>query len=73
MGWLSLSRIATLVFFLLSREQTSTLVWRPGRTRRDCQWPHFAGDSKEPASRPAAELRLPIAPPPKPAELAVVS
>lgn len=66
--------IATLVF-LLSREQTSTLVRRSGSdapsiTKKSAP---FAKDAKEPASRPAVELPPPIAPPLKPAEPAAAN
>ncbi len=66
--------IATLVF-LLSREQTSTLVRRSGSDAPTVSKKSapFAKDSKEPASRPAAELPPPIAPPLKPVEPAAVS
>ena len=61
--------IATLVF-LLSREQTSTLVRRsasdaPTVSKKSAP---FAKDTREPASRPAVELPPPIAPPAKPVE-----
>ncbi len=66
--------IATLVF-LLSREQTSTLVRRSGSDAPTIskKTAPFAKDTKEPTSRPAAELPPPIAPPMKPAESAPVS
>ena len=65
--------IATLVF-LLSREQTSTLVRRSGPDAPTVskKVAPFAKDAKEAGSRPAAELPPPIAPPLKPAEPAVV-
>lgn len=66
--------IATLVF-LLSREQTSTLVRRSGSDAPTISKKSapFAKDMKEPASRPAAELPPPIAPTMKPVEPAAVS
>lgn len=65
--------IATLVF-LLSREQTSTLVRRSGSDAPTVskKVSPFAKDAKEPASRPAAELPPPIAPPLNPAVPAAV-
>ncbi len=66
--------IATLVF-LLSREQTSTLVRRSGSDAPTISKKSapFAKDAKESAARPAAELPPPIAPPLKPVEPAAVS
>lgn len=66
--------IATLVF-LLSREQSSTLVRRsasdaPTVSKKVAP---FAKDAKEPVSRPAAELPPPIAPTMKPVEPPPVS
>ncbi len=65
--------IATLVF-LLSREQTSTLVRRSGPDAPTISKKSapFAKETKEPASRPAAELPPPIASNVKPVEPAAV-
>ncbi|ULA66586.1 MAG: Putative membrane protein [Nitrospira sp.] len=66
--------IATLVF-LLSREQTSTLVRRSGSDAPTISKKSapFAKDAKEPTSRPAAELPPPIAPTMKPVEPPAIS
>ncbi len=65
--------LATLVF-LLSREQSSTLVRRSGSDAPTVSKKNapFAKDMREPAARPSVELPPPIAPAAKPIEPAAV-